>query len=51
MGKNIWFTFTQMLNAKGSLTAFQDGRKSREANCMEMSSRPVPPNDTKPIFF
>ena len=23
-------------------------RKSREANCMDMSSRPVPPNDTKP---
>ena len=33
---------------KGSLTASQDGRKSREANCMEMSSRLVPPNDTKP---
>ena len=34
--------------AKGSLTASQHGRKSRKANCMKMSSRPVPPNDTKP---
>ena len=41
--------------AKGSLTAthvwIQHGRKSREANCMDMSSRPVPPNDTKTNYL
>ena len=51
LGPDPWTFNIQTYNKivqKDFDSGLQHGRKSREADCMEMSSRPVPPNDTKP---